>query len=230
MGMRASSAVAAQLQAEVTSVGIIGGGRGGQQLLALFRSSDRTHVAYIVDRNPAAPAVQEARSAGIATFTDIHSALNSVNVDYVMEATGSDAVIEDLRVALAGRATHLMTHDMAYIVINALHAERAATVELLAHGVHEIKDHVSRSLDAIATLAESIRATTDSMRILTLNARIEAARAGQAGKGFAVVAQQMEKSSDTVRDLTSRIEQINETIRPVLDASDRIEASLEHLG
>ena len=217
-------------QAAATSVGIIGGGRAGLQIFALFEHSQMTRVAYMVDRNGNAPAIEAARAAGIPTFTDLDRAISSATVDYVFEVTGTDDLIEYLHQALADRPTHLVTHDMAYILINAFHDQRAATVETLANGIGEIKSHVTRSIDAISTLAENIKDTTGSMRILALNARIEAARAGNAGKGFAVVAEHMERAAETVRELTSRIEQINETIRPVLAASDRIETSLEHLG
>jgi methyl-accepting chemotaxis protein len=216
-------------QAAVTSVGIVGGGKAGQQLAELFLDTPLTRLAYVVDRAADAPGIRTARDANVPTFADLDAALATIAVDYIFEVTGSDTVVRHLRQALAERPTDLITHDMAQILTVALQKQRTAATQTLIKDVREIQEHVARSLSTVSSLAESIKESTSGMRILSLNARIEAARAGQVGKGFAVVAQRMEAAADTVRDLTVRIEQINEAMHPVIAASSRLEVFLEQL-
>jgi hypothetical protein len=214
----------------VTSVGIVGGGKAGLQFTELFIGNPMVRLAFVVDRAHDAPAIVAARAAGVPTFTDLNSAIASATVDYIYEVTGSDAVVQLLTQALVGRPTSVITHDMAHILTVALKKQRADTARMVLQGIQEIKHNVSRSLDSMAALAESIQDSTNSMRVLSLNARIEAARAGQAGAGFGVVAQEMGRAADTVRDLTTRIEQFNETLRPVIAATDQLASTLEQLA
>ena len=68
---------------------------------------------------------------------------------------------------------------------------------------------------------------TSNLRLLSLNARIEAARIGDAGKGFAVVAQEMQKFSDSVKNLTGEMEQLNNNVRTIAGSIEQSLAKLD---
>jgi hypothetical protein len=65
---------------------------------------------------------------------------------------------------------------------------------------------LSREVSALATRkVEEIQAVTRSTKILSLNAMIEAARAGTAGRGFAIVASEVKSISERITDIASEL-------------------------
>ena len=61
------------------------------------------------------------------------------------------------------------------------------------------------ALDRVDTAAVDIRSTLKTLRLLALNARIEAARAMEHGAGFGVVAQEMTSLADQGETVTNRM-------------------------
>lgn len=77
--------------------------------------------------------------------------------------------------------------------------------------VYEIDDMVHH-VDSIFKLLDDVRHIADQTNFLSLNAAIEAARAGDAGRGFSVVAAEIRNLSDHSNELNGRIrEQIEST-------------------
>lgn len=65
----------------------------------------------------------------------------------------------------------------------------------------------------IGEILKLIRAIAEQTNMLSLNAAIEAARAGAAGRGFAVVSEEIRKLADRSRAATRQIEELVGTIR-----------------
>jgi methyl-accepting chemotaxis protein len=214
-------------QAETAStVGIVGGGKVGLQLLHLFSQSRLTRVTYVVDKDAQAPAMAAARKLAVTTFLDLAQALAAAPADFVFEVTGSAKVVEGLRQALADTRTQLVTHDMAFVLLQVIEENRQRATQLVRADMVEIKQEIASSLKTMAVTIDGIKEMTGDLRYLALNARIEAARAGEHGRGFDIVAQQVEKSAQTVRDMAQEIAQVNAKVASV---SERIEASLQKL-
>ena len=68
---------------------------------------------------------------------------------------------------------------------------------------------VEKSADEISSASEMISSIANQTNLLSLNASIEAARAGDAGKGFAVVADEIRQLSDQSKE---SVDQINEIL------------------
>jgi threonine dehydrogenase-like Zn-dependent dehydrogenase len=212
-------------QEKDTEVAIIGGGKVGCQLLTLFLQTQLARVAFVVDRDGKAPAIEMARSHGVATFGDIGEALHSQPVDFIFEVTGSDKVLEMVREQMDGTA-QLFSHAMTFILMKVIEENRAITTASVKNDILAVKQSINDSLLTMESTLSGIKQTTSDMRYLSLNARIEAARVGENGRGFDIVAQQVENSAQTVRDMTQQIDKVRSDIATV---ADQIEVSLKNL-
>lgn len=118
---------------------------------------------------------------------------------------------------LAGTISDISEHTKS----NADHAKEASNrMELVGQKAEESSRKMGDMLTAISDISESSREIEKIIRtiediatqtnLLSLNAAIEAARAGDAGKGFAVVAEEVrelaEKSAEASRDTAALIE------------------------
>jgi iron only hydrogenase large subunit-like protein len=110
---------------------------------------------------------------------------------------------------------------------------------------HDTLNNANKSNEVLVNLSqnftpivEAITDISDQTHLLSLNAAIEAARAGTAGKGFAIVAHEVDKlSSQTasevekitpmVKDLITKINQINERGEIVIRDLDSVKDSYQ---
>ncbi|MBF0399151.1 MAG: methyl-accepting chemotaxis protein [Magnetococcales bacterium] len=85
-------------------------------------------------------------------------------------------------------------------------------------GISRIKEEMEYIADSIMKLSEqtqnigeivgSVNDITDQSNLLSVNAAIEAAKAGEAGRGFAVVAQEVKSLAEQAREATGQIKVI----------------------
>ncbi|WP_297424947.1 methyl-accepting chemotaxis protein [Clostridium sp.] len=94
-------------------------------------------------------------------------------------------------------------------------------------------NNVGKSSSEITSIINVIGGIAEQTNLLSLNASIEAARAGDAGKGFAVVASEMGKlantSSESVKNISSLVSEINklvtDTVKQSHESADYINES-----
>ncbi|AIQ44993.1 hypothetical protein R70723_03065 [Paenibacillus sp. FSL R7-0273] len=89
----------------------------------------------------------------------------------------------------------------------------------------------SRSIEQIQVLSGAILEIAAQTNLLSLNASIEAARAGDAGRGFAVVAEEIRKLADTSRETVSEIQDVTAAVvDAVTKLVDGAETMLRFMG
>ena len=106
---------------------------------------------------------------------------------------------------------------------------------------NEVIDLVNGRIDQLAQAAELINQIASQTNLLSMNAAIEAAHAGDAGKGFAVVAEEIRKLAssagdnaktigDALRDITAQIVNAANMSRESRNAFSDIESGIENVA
>lgn len=212
---------------------IVGAGKGGVNLIRTLSGLSGMTVAVVVDRNPDSPGMQLAREKGIPCELEIE-AIQKHHVEAVLEATGVPAVqalIDEMYqhshiIIHAGVAQVMMSivdqhAEMSTQMARQLEAINSAsrvfgeqfhklneTVVQLQSVSGNLQESLTKSAQYIEksdTLSQEINRIASHIKILGLNANIEAARAGDAGKGFAVVASEVQKLSDASTQFATEI-------------------------
>jgi len=207
---------------QVFTIGIIGGGRGGQGLLKFFGGSTVARVVFVADPNPSAPGIVDARARNIRTFSDDEEATRGELPDFIFDSSGDPDLETRIRMRLKGTSTMLITPLTSRMMVEVLAENSAQLRDDISGVVSTIKNDLASSLDASNSIVSRINSIMSNMQMLALNASIEASKAGVHGRGFTVVADHLGKSVEAVRNLTSDFNMVNQNIVQVSHRSDSV--------
>lgn len=123
---------------------------------------------------------------------------------------------------MTGQIAKSAEHTTAVVGGGQAGVERiGASVASLLAGNRQIADRlsvISSRVGQINTLSDAIRRVTDQTNLLSLNAAIQAAKAGDAGKGFSVVAREIRRLADQSANSMVEIEDVLREFRRSVDA------------
>ena len=98
-------------------------------------------------------------------------------------------------------------------------AEQIQATSTRLHKLQETTGALSRSRGEIERFADQIEMISATTRLLSLNAAVEAARAGAAGRGFSVIASSVRKLSEDTQQAAMQIRRASEDITRQLGAT-----------
>jgi methyl-accepting chemotaxis protein/ribose transport system substrate-binding protein len=102
-------------------------------------------------------------------------------------------------------------------------------IQLISTNLDETASFIktlNANLSEITEFGNLIMGITEQLNLLSLNSRVEAARAGDAGKGFAVVAMEMNKLSDATKD---SVKKINSLLTNILKSNTKVGEGIAHV-
>lgn len=193
---------------KVLSVGIVGGGRGGLEMLKIFADSDKVRVAFLVDRDPQAIAVTAAKERNIETPNDLVAAMQQYRTDFIIEATGSAKVLELLR-ENHREGTEILSSQAALMFYTMVHEGRRKLNSDIFGKISHIGEEIVGSTASVKKALAAITQVAFNLEMLSINAAIEAARAGVHGRSFAVVAEEVKTTAGQAKSLLASIEAVN---------------------
>lgn len=202
-------------------MGFVGGDDEVRRLLGMATQARDIQVAFVVDPNPEAAAMSEARRFNIPTYADANDALQFEPADVVV-VLGSREVAERVRRAkgshevVGERAGRLL---LGMIRARESRADREAITEL-----GQIRREIDKSTRDVSKTLHGIEKISNELEVLAINAGIQASRAGEFGKGFAVVAGEVKSTARVARDLAGDIDRV---IGEISTMSERIEQALK---
>lgn len=105
------------------------------------------------------------------------------------------------------------TISLGIELVNGLGGSAGKTTDITKDVIASIQELEKKS-KSISTIVSAINSISEQTNLLSINASIEAARAGDAGRGFAVVAEEIRKLSDQCLESAGQISEIvNEIVK-----------------
>lgn len=192
---------------------IMAAGQGTEELSTYMQQLDR--LADEVHRSTQDTQAGTAHMNGILESVSMASLQIAAAMDQVEQAAGSIAARTEDGAALSGevsqRAVLLQETSMASI---------SRTKELYnrtKHAVEAALGDVAKAKE-IRSLTQQISDIAKQINLLSLNAAIESARAGEAGRGFAVVAAEVRNLSEHTGNTIGHIQQLAQDVLASVDS------------
>lgn len=107
-----------------------------------------------------------------------------------------------------------------------------------AYTTNQVFDGIQQQMEEIVDVVAQLKSIASSTTMLSLNASIEAARAGAAGAGFAVVAEKVQQLAVDSNQCSNHVEQIvssmqtqvNKTRSQMTESTENVESSLASIS
>ena len=200
---------------------IVGGGNAAKTILDEFRGLDEYEIVGVVDPIESAPGMQRARELGIETGDDKARMIQKDGVSIIFELTGIK-VVEDEVEALLRPGQQVVSSFGAWLTCSLIesHDKKARTMaDQVGQKFKSATEKIEETLDGMKDSATRMDNLLRHGHLVSLNAKVEAARAGVSGKAFSVV----------VDEIQHLVGQLKLALEHILSTSEITERTLEEL-
>lgn len=138
-------------------VGIVGAGQGGASMLKALHGLAEVDLLGIADINNDAPGMQLAREFGVFTTKSIEDLLKKPGLDILIEATGSQKVLEMVYAAKPATVTVVDSHVVRLMWL--LVASREDMLEMQREQAHQLAamaDNLNSSVEQVGQTMEEL--------------------------------------------------------------------------
>ncbi|MFT4924569.1 MAG: methyl-accepting chemotaxis protein [Phenylobacterium sp.] len=187
--------------------------------------------------------VQQMKTSSEDTMSTLEDLTHSVNIQSTGAAEQATAVNETTTTLSQIKATSYQTLEKAKRLSEISERSREESEQSLnamqesINSLFDIKDKVqgiaqtilalSQQTQQIGEITEVVTGLAQQLKMLALNASIEAAKAGEAGKGFGVVAAEVKELAEQSQQSTAQVQKI---LQDISHATDRAVMASEEGG
>lgn len=213
------------------NIALVGGGKAAVSILDHFRLFREHRVIGIADIKADAPGILRAQALGVETTDDMEVLVKRDDVELVMEITGSEKVQEILRGILRPdqQMVTAMGAKLMTDLIDIQTSHNATVAEAISRDFSELTKSLEHTVKNIEMSFHTIERLLREGSIISVNASIEAARAGKAGKPFEVVVQRIAEMVNQIKDASDIIGQAsvetNATLKNLHSTEKRLQES-----
>lgn len=214
-----------------------------QNIVANIKDSSETNESISKDLTSSVAQSKQASRQIAVSIEEIRKQVNTLTE----KNTGTSGSVEEILGTITNLAQQIADQSSSVTQTSAAIEEMAASINsvsrisqenvrtaetllsLTASGDEKVRatneniSAISKNVDDLLELISLINSIASQTNLLSMNAAIEAAHAGEFGKGFAVVADEIkhlaESTSENAKRITGTLEEIIDKIQVSLDAS-----------
>ena len=220
----------AVVQDDREKVLIVGAGKVGRGFEEKIINFGKCKLGLVVDRDSNAVGIKYAKENGVNTASDIPENLDEFSV--IIETAGVSGLKEELskrvnwdkQVFISSRAAWFLENIEKKMVGKFL-----SKVAKLLDSLTKVKMEAQEAIAKINSVISEITSVVETIRILSINAKIESTRIGVEGAVFKIVASEMENMLDIVISYASKVKNTAEESKTVIYALDEVEKRLKQM-